>query len=1015
MFAANNLLLTGSTGSGYQISRSVRTRRSASGSFSRTPATATNQYTWTWSGWIKRGALSVSDTGGVIGIFGAGTLGTGIANFQCYWNSDHTLYFQETVQNVSNQLLWTSTPVYRDPTAWYHIVVAVDVTQATASNRLKLYVNGVAQSGSFSVTPGTTQTLSINNNVPQYIGGAPINPNAYGNVLTYHDGYFAEVNFVDGQQLTPSSFGATDASTGVWNPIRYTGTYGTNGYYLPFPLNTGSTYSGSFNGSSQYLVSPSNAAFAFGTGDFTVEAWIKPTALTNFYTIFGTRNTSNSSTAFTLTMDASGTVGVYTSSFSPITAATITAGVWSHVAVTRSGTTARIFVDGILSASATLSNNFTDQVFTIGGPVGGGSQFFAGEISNLRVVKGTAVYTSNFAVPTSALTAISGTSLLTLQNATIVDNSTNAFSLTNNGTVVTATTTPFANPTIGADSSGNLNNWLPVNINASTAGTTYDSMVDTPTNYGTDTGVGGTVRGNYPTFNPLQLTTNGGTQATLSGGNLTAAFTASDYCYVPITLGADDTNPMYCEFYINNIGAYSYGVGILSFTPGTAGGTGIWRSDGSAAQGISGQTFTTGDLIGIAISGGTATAYKNGSLVGTISSANYRRYVVIVLQGNGASVTVNFGQRPFAYTAPSGYKALCAQNLPTPTILNGANYMAATTYAGSSGTQSISNAINGVSFQPDFVWLKNRTDGSTSHSLYNSVVGIAYYLQSNTTDSEFGNNGLSGFNNNGFGLVSNNSWVNLSGKNYIGWQWKGGGTAVTNTSGSISSQVSANPTAGFSIVGYTGTGTTGATVGHGLGVAPSMVIIKNRSTTSSWMTYHASVGNTAAVFLNLTNSTITSSTYFNNTSPTSTVFSIADATAGNGSGNSIVAYCFAAISGYSAFGSWQNNNSTSGTFVYTGFRPRFILLKNSDNAENWFIWDSARQTYNMTAPSLNWLQPNTSNAEGTNSANTAEIDGLSNGFKIYTTNPAAGEISFGTRTYIYAAFAENPFKIARAR
>lgn len=213
---------------------------------------------------------------------------------------------------------------------------------------------------------------------------------------------------------------------------------------------------------------------------------------------------------------------------------------------------------------------------------------------------------------------------------------------------------------------------------------------------------------------------------------------------------------------------------------------------------------------------------------------------------------------------------------------------------------------------------------------------------------------------------------------------------------------------------YTGT-IANATVGHGLGVAPKMIIARNRTNVVNWIVYHANL-TSASYYLTLdeTNAQTNNSIFWQGVAPTSTVFSLGANSSCNGT-SSNVAYCFAPIAGYSAFGSWQNNNSTDGAFIYLGFRPRFILLKNTDNVENWFIWDSSRQTYNVAPPSLNWLQPNTSNAEGTNSANTAEIDGLSNGFKIRTTNPASGEISFGTRTYIYAAFAENPFNISRAR
>jgi hypothetical protein len=380
---------------------------------------------------------------------------------------------------------------------------------------------------------------------------------------------------------------------------------------------------------------------------------------------------------------------------------------------------------------------------------------------------------------------------------------------------------------------------------------------------------------------------------------------------------------------------------------------------------------------------------------------------------NGAW-SFNFGQQAFSYTAPSGYKTLCTQNIPTPTIANGASYMAATTYAGNSSSQSITNTVGSASFQPDFVWVKNRSS-ATNYYLWDSVRGVLKELYSNLTNAESTNTiGLSAFNSNGFTLNNGDNAWNASGQTYVGWQWKGGGTAVSNTSGTITSSVSANTTAGFSVVTFTGTGANG-TVGHGLGAAPSFIIARRRDNVVNWYCYHSSLAAGYILLLNTTQAQTSVPTAFNSGTPTSTTFPVGGDSTTNASGGLQLAYCWAPIAGYSAFGTWTNNNSTSGTFTYLGFRPRFILLKNTDNVERWFIFDSSRQTYNIPPPATSWLVPNDTSAEGANGATTATIDLLSNGFKIYTTNPAAGEVSFGTRTYIYAAFAENPFKYARAR
>jgi hypothetical protein len=209
------------------------------------------------------------------------------------------------------------------------------------------------------------------------------------------------------------------------------------------------------------------------------------------------------------------------------------------------------------------------------------------------------------------------------------------------------------------------------------------------------------------------------------------------------------------------------------------------------------------------------------------------------------------------------------------------------------------------------------------------------------------------------------------------------------------------------VVTYTGTGAN-ATVGHGLGVAPQMIIIKGRDTGYDWRTYHASVGNTSALFLNTTSGSVASSTYWNNTSPTSSVFSVGSNAGMNGSTNTYVAYCFSAVAGYSAFGSYTANASSDGPFIYTGFRPRWVMIKSSTNSTYWYIYDSARNTYNLTTQIL---YPNLSSAEatGVNSI----LDFLSNGLKIR--DSGAGELNISGATFIYACFAENPFRNALAR
>ena len=804
MFASKDLMF-GQQSGGYQISRSVRLRSSASAYFNRTPASAGNRKTWTWSGWVKLGSLSTT-----LNILYAYSADSDSGLCQLSYQSN-----QLRIQGFSASFLMISTPVYRDPSAWYHIVYKVDTTQATAADRVRIYINGVEITAWATNTPPPQNTdTAVNNNVAHNIGRNTRNSN------DYLDGYFAEVNLIDGQALTPTSFGAFDAVTGVWNPTRYSGTYGTNGFYL----------------------------------------------------------------------------------------------------------------------------NFKD---------------------------------------------------------------------------------PTSTTTIGYDYSGNSNNWTANNISV-TAGTTYDSMVDVPTNYGIDTGVGGSVRGDYCTFNPLNAT-----DTTFSNGNLRMVTASPGYGRPQLsTFGIASGQKFYAEFVVTSVGASSdvtIGIDDGSIVPAyysnsgstsgipanfrgyrNGGGTYVGSTYTSGSPGIS---YTNGDKISVAVdrSANQITYYKNGSSVYTqsIASSVDQYYLCVMTFTGSADLTLNAGQTAFSYTAPSGFKALCTQNLPTATVSNGANYMAASLYTGTGSSQTVSNAVNSISFQPDMVWIKSRS-AATDHKLTDSVRGVTKALISDTSGAETTDTtGLTAFGSSGF-TVGANTTYNNSGATYVGWQWKASGSTVSNTSGSITSTVSANTTTGFSILTYTGTGAT-ATIGHGLGVTPSMMIMKKRSNAGSWKVYHTVLGNTKILEMNAVDGAQTSSTYWNNTSPTSTLITVGSNGDINASGETYVSYCWTAISGYSAFISFTGNGSGDGPFVYCGFRPRYLLIKRYDaTGDPWWVIDSSRSPYNQTILAL---RPNGSNVE--DSGGNANFDFLSNGFKARTSGGGNGNESGAT--YIVAAFAENPFSIARAR
>ena len=337
------------------------------------------------------------------------------------------------------------------------------------------------------------------------------------------------------------------------------------------------------------------------------------------------------------------------------------------------------------------------------------------------------------------------------------------------------------------------------------------------------------------------------------------------------------------------------------------------------------------------------------------------------------------------------------------TINKGSSYFNTVLYTGNGGTQS----VTGVGFKPDFVWLKDRV-ANYSNNVRNAVTGNGPTLITNTTaaEADYSAN-FTSFNVDGFSLAGGLGGLNLSSDTYVGWNWLANNTSgSTNTAGSITSTVAANTTSGFSIVSYTGTGAN-ATVGHGLGVAPKMVIVKGRSTTYDWVVWQTPFIGTEYIVLNKTDAKGTAaSSVWNSTIPTSTVFSLGSNLAVNQSGATQIAYCFAEVKGYSKFGSYTGNGNTSGngTFVYLGFKPKFIMIKRSDTSGfGWYMRDTARDTYNV---GQNYLDASSSGAEGSGAV--AYLDYLSNGFKLKNTSSSDG-INASGGTYIYMAFAENPF------
>jgi hypothetical protein len=981
------------------VNNSVRLRSSASAYMNRTPAVAGNQKTWTWSGWVKRGALGET----ALASFGASSTTDGYVAI--YFTSSDTLTAQ--VRDAGSNKFKTTTQVFRDPSSWYHIVFAVDTTQATAGNRIKVYVNG-SQVTSFSADDTITQNLntSANNTVSQQIGAGRTSG---GSFQQYYDGYLTDVNFIDGQALTPNYFGAIDAATGVWEPATYRGTYGTNGFYLPFNVSTTSTFGG-FTGdiSSSFNTLPTGSqgsTFQF-SGDFTIEGWVLfPSASTgdnSFYV------SSDGSGFLALNIDvAGGSYNIYMNSGVPtaIISSDIKAGSWAHVAMVRSGSTVTLYTNGAVRGSFTNSSTVGYSTLTLNRFGGGASgQRY---LSNVRAVK-AAVYTSAFTPPTSPLTSIANTLFLTYQNSTAIDNGPNAFAIGTTGTVTFSTQYPFT-LNIASDRSGNGNNWTPINISLAN-NSTFDSMTDVPT-------LTSATASNFAVLNPL----NASPSYTYNGGNLNLVFDAASDSHATTTMTVT-SGTWYAEGVLTASGGNSLAGGFcvldgnLQWNNANASSSGRIEYRLSGAIIYNGSTvatvasYTTNDVISITIdaTNNQVKFYKNNTLQHTQSSMAFGSYM-FGYYGNGGSgrtmsTSFNFGQRPFTYTPPTGFVALNTFNLPTPTIGATAStqankYFDATTYTGTGSSNTI---VNAGSFPPALVWLKRRS-AAESHGLWDTVRGGSLRLESNTTGAESNTTDrFSGITSTGFTVTSADPQTNASGSTYVGWQWRGSdSSAVTNTAGSITSTVSANTSSGFSVVTWTGSSFgSSTTVGHGLGVAPSMIIIKARSTTEDWYVYHSSLGLTKFLRLNLTDAVGTATNLFNTVN--STVFNPSYTST---LGITNVAYCFSEIAGYSKFGSYTGNGSADGPFVFTGFRPKYVLVKASSTTGGWNVVDATRSPSNIVD---DVLFPNLSDAEGTFNW----MDFTSNGFKIR--NTLAGSNTSGT-TYIYMAFAESPFKYANAR
>lgn len=929
----------------YQIERGLRFNSADTTYLSRTPAGAGNRKTWTWSGWVKRSLFGTAQT-----LFSCGTAANDTGQM--------TIAFLQGANVDSLRIHGYSTNFrvttlqFKDPSVWYHIVVSIDSTNATASNRIKMYVNG-SEITSFITSNDLTLNAdyginqALQHGIGRYEDGA----------TSYLNGYLTEINFIDGQALTPDNFGVRDANTYAWKPKAYSGAYGTNGFYLKFADNSGTTSTtlGKDSSGNNNNWTPNSFSVSSGVGNdslvdsptyYGTDAGAGGEARGEYCILDSNQKTaaitiSNGGLDYSQTASAGivfGTLAVSSGKwywemhFVSGRNMTGIAEITTPVTSTYVGTTAMAYA--YYSLNGNKYNNGTNSVY--------GATFTTGDIIGvaLNLDAGTLEFFKNNVSQGVAFTGLSGTFSPAIGDAIV---GVASFNFGQRPFV-------YAAPT-GFKTLRDYNRQL------------------VPT--------GGVIRGNYATMNdinPVKPTgyLNGALQIS-GGGNLGGVNTFG------MTSGK-----WFCEMDIVAVGVES-SIGIskgaltMSTYVGASADSWGYYSNGNKYTGGSpiayGTSFTTGDTIGCAFDAdlGLLSFYKNGIPYGVAYSGLTSGPYFFASSGRTATsannVYLNFGQRPWSFGPPAGFKPVCVTSIPQPTIQKSSTAMDVVTYTGNGAT---SQDITGLSFSPDLVWLKSRTD-AYDHRLRDVIRGD-FALFSNLTNAEsaysldFLSNGIRP-------TLGANDNINL--KQYVAWAWK------------------ESPTSGMDIVSYTGNG-TGLGVAHGLGVAPAMYITKSRSATTGWYVYHKSLSGNA-IYLNSSSASVANSGQISSL-PSSSFFSPGNHADVNTNGATYITYLFAEIEGYSKFGTYTGNASADGTFVYCGFSPRFILTKSTGVA-NWLLYDTERDTFNVASK---YLLPDSSGVEVTS----ASYDILSNGFKLRASTSA---------TFIFAAFAEAPFKYARAR
>ncbi|MBT6049381.1 MAG: hypothetical protein HOG49_21505 [Candidatus Scalindua sp.] len=545
---------------------------------------------------------------------------------------------------------------------------------------------------------------------------------------------------------------------------------------------------------------------------------------------------------------------------------------------------------------------------------------------------------------------------------------------------------------LGEDSSGNGNDWTNTNVTQSS---------DSPTR-------------NLAVLN--QLFTDGGVAENITNGNLKYQPLGTNQHNAPVSTLGIASGKFYIEAniivgdgvngkQIGIIDEQNFKTGAIDLSQYTKSTIMQWTSGSATIKRDNSTTQSSllialnGDVIGMAIDmdGKTIQFSVNGVNTGTAESFTGTNAFV----GMSANVAANgctfvFSENDWTHTAPSGFVELAAANLPAPTVNPAANF-----YGEAYTGDGVANrAFTGIGFNTDWLWFKRR-NGANPHLFYDSVRGNTKELNCDVSIAETTTSDFTSFDSDGFTLGVASADINTNLATYVAFAWKANGSTVVNNDGTIQSNVSANTASGVSLVSFVGNATAGATIGHGLGKKPDVFFIKNRQAVDNWPTYFSVLGATKHLFLDDSAVLQTATNQFNDTEPTASVLTVGGIQQVNGSGQNMIVYCFTEIIGFSKFSEYVGNGSTDGTFVFLGFRPRWLLIKRRDINDSWRLFDTERDPDNQVDKIL---LPDSSAAEFTGA--TAGIDFLSNGFKL---RGAESGVNASTNNYVYMAFAQNPF------